>query len=73
MFNKRSSGAHALLTPETTLEAIAYLIANPVEAGAVRYGKDWPGAHTLPGDVGTRVIRVRRPKHYFNRNNAQWP
>jgi len=42
VFNKDSSGAHALLTPEATLEAIAYLIANPVEAGAVRYAKDWP-------------------------------
>jgi len=46
VFNKDSSGVHALLTPEATMEAIAYLIANPVEAGAVRYAKDWPGAHT---------------------------
>ncbi|MGB5417000.1 MAG: transposase, partial [Polyangiales bacterium] len=73
VFNKDSSGAHALLTPEATLEAIAYLIANPVEAGAVRYAKDWPGAHTLSGHVGTRVIRVKRPKHYFDPNNPQWP
>ena len=66
VFNKESSGAHALLTPEAILESIAYLIANPVEAGAVRYAKDWPGAHTLPAHVGTRVIRVKRPKHYFD-------
>jgi putative transposase len=31
VFNKDSSGAHVLLTPEATLEAIAYLIANPDE------------------------------------------
>ena len=73
VFNKDSSGAHALLTPEATLEAIAYLIANPVEAGAVRYAKDWPGAHTLPAHVGTRVIRVKRPPHYFDPNNPEWP
>ena len=73
VFNKDSSAAHALLTPEATIEAIAYLIANPVEALAVRYAKDWPGATTLPGDVGTRVIRVKRPKHYFNPENATWP
>ena len=48
VFDKRSTGQHALLTPEATIEALAYLIANPVEAGAVRYAKDWPGAHTLP-------------------------
>ena len=56
-----------------TFEAIAYLIANPVKAGAVRYAKDWPGAHTLPTHLGTRVIRVKRPTHYFDPNNAEWP
>lgn len=73
VFNKRSSGVHALLTPEAIIDSIAYLIANPVAAGAVRYAKDWPGAQTLPQHVGTRVIRVKRPKHYFDPDNAKWP
>lgn len=73
VFNKRSSAAHTLLTPEATIEAIAYLIANPVEALAVRYATDWPGAQTLPGDLGTRRIRVKRPKHYFDPENPEWP
>ena len=73
VFNKRSTGAHVLLTPEAIIESIAYLIANPVEAGAVRYAKDWPGAHTLPSHVGTRVIRVKRPPHYFRPDNPDWP
>ena len=73
VFNKRSTGAHELLTPEATIEALGYLIANPVEAMAVRYAKDWPGAHTQPRDIGTRVIRVRRPPHYFDPNNPDWP
>lgn len=73
VFNKKSTGVHALVSPEAMVESIAYLIANPVEAGAVRYAKDWPGAHTLPADVGTRVIRVQRPKHYFDPDNRQWP
>jgi hypothetical protein len=73
VFNKDSSGAHALLTPDAIVESIAYLIANPVEAGAVRYAKDWPGAHTLPAHVGTRVIKVKRPQHYFDPNNPTWP
>jgi hypothetical protein len=51
------------------IDAIAYLIANPVEALAVRYAKDWPGAKTLPGHVGTRVIKVKRPAHYFDPDN----
>jgi putative transposase len=32
VFNKRSTGVHALLTPEAMMESIAYLIANPVES-----------------------------------------
>jgi hypothetical protein len=73
VFDKRSTGQHALLTPEAAIEALAYLISNPVEAGAVRYAKDWPGAHTLPRDVGTRVVKATRPAHYFDPDNANWP
>jgi hypothetical protein len=35
--------------------------------------RGWPGVHTLPGHVGTRVVRVKRPKHYFNPENSEWP
>ncbi len=73
VFDKRSTGQHELLTPEATIEALAYLISNPVEASAVRYAKDWPGAHTLPHDIGTRVVKVRRPRHYFDQKNPDWP
>ncbi len=73
VFNKDSTGVHALLTPEAMIESIAYLIANPVEAGAVRYAKDWPGAHTLPAEVGARVIHVQRPPHYFDPQKPKWP
>jgi len=73
VFDKRSTGQHALLTPEATIEALAYLVCNPVEAGAVRYAKDWPGAHTLPRDIGARVVKARRPVHYFDPHNSNWP
>lgn len=73
VFNKKSTGVHALVTSEAVIESLAYLIANPVEAGAVRYAKDWPGAHTLPSHVGTRRVRVTRPKQYFDSENPQWP
>ena len=73
VFDKRSTGQHVLLTPEATIEALAYLIANPVEAGAVRYAKDWPGAQTLPRDIGARVVKVKRPSRYFDPDNAAWP
>jgi len=73
VFDKRSTGAHELLTPEATIESLAYLIANPVEAMAVRYAKDWPGAQTLPRNIGSRVVKVRRPTHYFDPDNPKWP
>ena len=73
VFNKDKTGEHELLTPHAMVESIAYLMANPVEAGAVRYAKDWPGAHTMPRDVGRRVVKVKRPAHYFDPNNPQWP
>jgi len=73
VFDKRSTGAHELLTPEATIESLAYLIANPVEAMAVRYARDWPGARTLPREIGARVVKVRRPDHYFDPDNREWP
>lgn len=73
VFDKRSTAQHELLTPDAILESLAYLIANPVEAMAVRYAKDWPGAHTLPRDVGTRVVRAERPHYYFDPDNDTWP
>lgn len=73
VFNKKSSAVHVLLTSDAIIESIAYLIANPVEALAVRYAQDWPGAQTLPRDIGSRVIRVKRPAHYFDANNPEWP
>lgn len=73
VFDKRSTSQHELVTPEAVLEALAYLVANPVEAMAVRYARDWPGAHTLPHDIGMRVVKVERPTHYFNADNQKWP
>jgi len=73
VFDKESTAAHQLLTPEATLESLAYLIANPVAAMAVRYARDWPGAHTLPRDIGSRVVKVGRPEHYFKPDNRKWP
>ena len=58
VFEKRSTGQHELLTAEAAIEALGYLISNPVEAGAVRYAKDWPGAHTLPRDIGARMAKA---------------
>jgi putative transposase len=32
-----------LLTEQTVIEKIAYVMANPVQAGLVRRAREWPG------------------------------
>jgi hypothetical protein len=53
------------LVDETDIiENIAYVCANPVEAGLVESPEAWPGVLYAPGDH-ERVERVRRPQAYF--------
>jgi REP element-mobilizing transposase RayT len=73
VFNKASTGSHELETPEALVQSIAYTIANPVAAGAVRFAKEWPGAITLPEHIGRRVVRVPRPKGFFDPENEAFP
>ena len=73
VFNKDATGMHELVNPESLVNALAYLMANPVAAGAVRYANEWPGAQTLPRDLGCRVVDVSRPSGYFDKANEQWP
>ena len=71
VFNKQSTSMVALLTPEAIVDALGYLIANPVSANAVRYAKDWPGALTMPRHIGQRTVRIKRPDHYYD--PERWP
>jgi len=44
----------------------AYVLANPVAAGLVRRGRDWPGLRLAALDAdGTRLV-ARRPEHFFS-------
>ena len=73
VFDKEETSCVHLRTPEAMIESVAYLIANPVEALAVRYAKDWPGAQTLPRHLGARTIRANRPDFYFRPGNREYP
>jgi len=57
--------AVALATPEDVLAKATYTLANPVAAGLVHSGKDWPGLWSAPERVGTVQV-VTRPKHFFD-------
>ena len=48
---------------------IAYVAANPVEAGLVPAPEEWPGVMLLPR-AREQVIRVRRPEAYFGQRSS---
>lgn len=48
------------------LDRIAYIVANPVDAGLVAQPEEWPGVlHWKPG-----VMRIKRPTGYFAANGS---
>jgi len=57
---------------DAVIEKIAYVMANPVAAGAVERAELWPGAKILLADLGRGSIEATRPNFYFSSKNPQW-
>ena len=49
------------------VDKIAYTLANPVAAGAVRFPREWPGVISRLRDMGQKVHRGKRPNHFFGK------
>jgi putative transposase len=62
-----SYSAVALQTPEDVLEKAAYVLANPVAAGLVAHGRDWPGLWSPLERIGDGVIEAKRPEVFFRK------
>lgn len=62
-----------LRTTQAVVEALAYVMANPVAAGLVKGAAEWPGVMTLPHELGRAAWTVRRPSQYFCPDNPAWP
>lgn len=60
-----SYSAVALVTPDDVLEKAAYVLANPVAAGLVVRGREWPGLWSDPARIGSGAIEVTRPEVFF--------
>lgn len=60
-----SYSAVKLLAPDDVLSKIAYVLANPVAAGLVRRGAEWPGLWSAPEQIGAGPVIVKRPDHFF--------
>jgi len=63
-----SYSAVALQTPEDVLDKMAYVLANPVVAGLVRRGAEWPGLWSAPSVIGAGAREVKRPDHFFRKD-----
>ena len=70
--SEKTSVVH-LQTPEAIAEKIAYVMANPTAAGAVRYARDWPGLVTTPKDLGKGTWTAKRPTLFLDQESEQWP
>jgi REP element-mobilizing transposase RayT len=64
-WDRDSYSAVRLETPEAILEKLVYVLANPVAAGLVRRGNDWPGLWSDPRLIGGEPVVVERPKDFF--------
>ena len=73
VWDQQKTSEVRLLTPRAIFENLAYVMANPVKAGLVRYAKDWPGVNVRPQDLGQLVLRAKRPEGYYDVDNPQWP
>jgi REP element-mobilizing transposase RayT len=59
-----SFSAVALLSPEDVVDKVAYALANPVAAGLVPRGRDWPGLWSGPERAGASIGPVARPRFF---------
>ena len=62
-----SYSAVALQTPADVLDKMVYVLANPVAAGLVRRGAEWPGLWSGISRIGGDPWEVKRPAHYFRK------
>ncbi|WP_242393430.1 transposase [Anaeromyxobacter oryzisoli] len=71
-WERNSYSAVKLETDDAVLEKMVYVLANPVAAGLVRRGREWPGLWSDPGLIGGEPIVAERPTVFF-RNLGRMP
>ena len=65
-----SYSAVRLETAEAILEKVVYVLANPVAAGLVRHGSEWPGLWSDPRRLGADPVVTERPKEFFREDGS---
>ena len=59
-----------LADPDTVIDKISYLAANPVAALCVENGRDWPGLRSNPQSFLAEPKEVRRPNFFFRKKGG---
>jgi len=62
-----------LRTCEAIVDKIGYTLANPVAAGAVRSGSEWPGFRSRISDMDGHAVEYTRPTKYFSSHGTMAP
>jgi len=60
-----SYSAVVLTSTADVLVKVAYVLANPVAAGLVKRGQDWPGLWSAPESIGEGPLVADRPATFF--------
>ena len=68
LFVSNSYDKVTLEDDEAVISAIVYTLMNPVAAGLVREGHQWPGLRTSPEDLAGRHVVARKAGRYFARS-----
>jgi len=63
-----SYSAVALTSGADVLEKAVYVLANPVAAGLVKRGRDWPGLWSAPESIGGAPVVAERPTTFFRKS-----
>jgi REP element-mobilizing transposase RayT len=63
-----SYSAVALDSLSDILDKVAYVLANPVAAGLVRHGREWPGLWSAPEQIDAAPLVAARPSTFFRTN-----
>jgi REP element-mobilizing transposase RayT len=61
-----SYSAVRLVAPGDVLDKMVYTLANPVSAGLVAHGREWPGLWSAPERIGLGGELAQRPGHFFS-------
>ena len=62
-----------LLSPQAVVQAMGYVVANPVKSHLVARASDWPGVSAWRNHPDKRWPTVSKPRVYFRKRNGRYP